>query len=237
MPIYRTLPTAALLLGSSLIAQTAGAAGVVQAVPFNWEPSAALTWVDADDDSSSGETPLGFSVTLGGTSFSRFDMDSNGYIQLLTDTGSASGSGYGSIDDLILDDSSATYILAAYDDLDSYYYGYYGYTLFSDRAVFNYTTETFGDGGSGRLNIFQVVLHDDGRVNWNFMASGYQYYEYDLFTGLYLADTNELVEVIRNDIPSLSSYSYTPSAVPVPAAVWLFGSGLVGLVAVARRRG
>lgn len=28
----------------------------------------------------------------------------------------------------------------------------------------------------------------------------------------------------------------TPTAIPVPAAVWLFGSGLVGLVSVARRR-
>lgn len=28
----------------------------------------------------------------------------------------------------------------------------------------------------------------------------------------------------------------TPNAIPVPAAVWLFGSGLVGLVGVARRR-
>jgi hypothetical protein len=27
-----------------------------------------------------------------------------------------------------------------------------------------------------------------------------------------------------------------PSAIPVPAAVWLFGSGLVGLVGVARRK-
>jgi hypothetical protein len=27
-----------------------------------------------------------------------------------------------------------------------------------------------------------------------------------------------------------------PSAVPVPAALWLFGSGLLGLVGVARRR-
>jgi hypothetical protein len=27
------------------------------------------------------------------------------------------------------------------------------------------------------------------------------------------------------------------SAVPVPAALWLFGSGLIGLAGVARRRG
>ncbi len=33
-----------------------------------------------------------------------------------------------------------------------------------------------------------------------------------------------------------SSYSMTVTAVPVPAAVWLFGSGLLGLVSVARRK-
>lgn len=33
-----------------------------------------------------------------------------------------------------------------------------------------------------------------------------------------------------------SGYGLGPSAVPVPAAVWLLGSGLLGLVAVARRR-
>jgi hypothetical protein len=30
--------------------------------------------------------------------------------------------------------------------------------------------------------------------------------------------------------------TFAPSAVPLPAAVWLFGSGLVGLISVARRR-
>jgi hypothetical protein len=30
--------------------------------------------------------------------------------------------------------------------------------------------------------------------------------------------------------------AYAPTAVPVPAAAWLFGSGLMGLVAAARRR-
>jgi len=33
-----------------------------------------------------------------------------------------------------------------------------------------------------------------------------------------------------------STYSLTIAAVPVPAAVWLFGSGLIGLIAVARRQ-
>lgn len=33
-----------------------------------------------------------------------------------------------------------------------------------------------------------------------------------------------------------ASITATPSAIPVPAAVWLFGSGLIGLVGVARRR-
>lgn len=34
----------------------------------------------------------------------------------------------------------------------------------------------------------------------------------------------------------LLSLTGTVSAVPVPAAIWLFGSGLLGLVGVARRR-
>lgn len=33
-----------------------------------------------------------------------------------------------------------------------------------------------------------------------------------------------------------SSYSMTVTAVPVPAAIWLFGSGLLGLIGVARRK-
>lgn len=35
---------------------------------------------------------------------------------------------------------------------------------------------------------------------------------------------------------SFNSYSLDITAVPVPAAVWLFGTGLIGLVGVARRK-
>ena len=37
-------------------------------------------------------------------------------------------------------------------------------------------------------------------------------------------------------LTDLNDGAYVPSAVPVPAAVWLFGSGLLGLVGIARRR-
>ncbi len=33
-----------------------------------------------------------------------------------------------------------------------------------------------------------------------------------------------------------TTYSMTVTAVPVPAAVWLFGSGLIGLIGIARRK-
>ena len=38
------------------------------------------------------------------------------------------------------------------------------------------------------------------------------------------------------DIWALTLTAHEPAVIPVPAAVWLFGSGLVGLVGVARRR-
>ena len=38
------------------------------------------------------------------------------------------------------------------------------------------------------------------------------------------------------DQPRLVDATVTVGAVPVPSAVWLFGSGLIGLVGIARRR-
>jgi hypothetical protein len=38
------------------------------------------------------------------------------------------------------------------------------------------------------------------------------------------------------DLTLVSNLSVTPAVVPVPAAVWLFGSGLLGLVGIARRK-
>ncbi len=47
--------------------------------------------------------------------------------------------------------------------------------------------------------------------------------------------TEAWVSFYAPDMPAFSTIE-TTSAVPIPAAVWLFGSGLLGLVAVGRRK-
>jgi hypothetical protein len=184
-------------------------------VPYEWEnyTSGALDWADSDDDASTGSTALGFSVTIGGATYSYFDMSSNGYIELLTDAFDVpTDHGWGDVNELISDDPSATYLLAAYDDLTSLVYGYYGYKLFSDpnRAVFYYYTETYEDTGepTDELNKFEVILYEDGNVQWNFNYAEYRFFLLDLFSGLYFGNTQTLLELTRYHIPEQESYLY-----------------------------
>jgi hypothetical protein len=138
-------------------------------------------------------------------------MSSDGYIELLTDACDLPTDwGWGSISELISADSSATYLLAAYDDLISFYYGYYGYKLFSDRAVFYYDTETYKDADVplDQLNLLEVILYEDGNVQWNFNSADYRYFNDDLFSGLYSGNTQTLLELTRYHIPEQKSYLY-----------------------------
>lgn len=195
-------------------------ASTFRQIPFTFEDynETALDWYDSNDTSNSGSTALGFSVTIGGATYSHFDMSSDGYIELLTDASDAPiNYGYGYVDDLINDvdngaDPTSTHLLAAYGDLSSFYYGYYGYKLFSDRAVFYYTTETYNEEDYGYLNNFEVVLHSDGRAQWNFNYADYQDYDegydYDLFSGIYFGNTGTLLKLVIRDIPEHKSYLY-----------------------------
>ncbi len=184
-------------------------------VPFEFEDynDITLDWVDSADDACTGSTALGFSVTIGGATYSYFDMSSNGYIELLTDAGDVP-TGYSgstpSLVGLISADPCATYLLAAYDDLSSFNHGYYGYKLFSDpnRAVFYYDTETWQDSYWEILNNFEVVLYDDGNVQWNFNYANYENFDEDLFSGLYFGNTQTLLELDRYHIPEQKSYLY-----------------------------
>ena len=173
-----------------------------------------LDWAESADDSNSGPIALGFSVTIGGATYSYFQMDSNGDIELLTDACDVpTGQGWDSIVGLIDADPCATYLLAAYDDLTSLEYGYYGYELPLDdpnRAVFYYDTETYQDTylGTDELNNFEVILYEDGNVQWNFNYANYKYFDADFFSGLYFGNTQTLLELTRYHIPEQKSYLY-----------------------------
>ena len=49
------------------------------------------------------------------------------------------------------------------------------------------------------------------------------------------SDENELVEEVLGRT-TLTSWNYAGSPVPIPPTLWLFGSGIVGLVGMSRRK-
>lgn len=57
-----------------------------------------------------------------------------------------------------------------------------------------------------------------------------------LDAGIYHAVVSGTASGSSGGVYSVSIYTDAPAAVPVPAALWLLGSGLIGLVGVARRK-
>lgn len=77
-------------------------------------------------------------------------------------------------------------------------------------------------------------------MNADFVSTGFLFYATDATTG---ATFNSYFSYFDGDDANFGyvsggwlSFSATQTVVPVPAAVWLFGSGLLGLVGVARRK-
>lgn len=77
-------------------------------------------------------------------------------------------------------------------------------------------------------------------MNVDFTTTGFSFYATDLDTS---ATFNSYFSYFDGDDINMGlisgdwlNFSTTPVVVPVPAAVWLFGSGLLGLVGIARRR-
>lgn len=89
---------------------------------------------------------------------------------------------------------------------------------------------------------FSIPVHRVGSITLNITEGN----PFDLSYGLHTIGTYGgtsdfgATAAISFDLPAGTSITsdggYTQTAVPVPPAVWLFGSGLLGLIGVARRR-
>ncbi|WP_319526487.1 VPLPA-CTERM sorting domain-containing protein [uncultured Desulfosarcina sp.] len=109
-----------------------------------------------------------------------------------------------------------------------------GYTYAPDRGDGEYWTPTDDYGFEGvhgewqfsEVGIAGINLEDESWVGWSVAAAGLDYTD----------PTDEgTVAWINNKQAPVEPIAAT-SAVPVPAAVWLLGSGLLGLIGIRRRR-
>ncbi len=114
---------------------------------------------------------------------------------------------------------------------------------FSGQALtFNFDYDiiasTFASGDEASANATVDMLDDLGFVNILAIADA------SAMSGSGSADASQLgiiqFTLLDGDVNSITgfvdSYGEAASVVPVPAAVWLFGSGLLGLVVIARRK-
>ncbi len=116
------------------------------------------------------------------------------------------------------------------------YYNYFGSEDYSIHIIIDGTytpsgwhlipmTFTVSDGSIDVLSIWALIQELNGPNYYNPDAGGVSVY------GEYGPSVVERETILRT---SLSLTSASP--VPVPAAVWLFGSGLLGLIGVARSK-
>ncbi len=107
--------------------------------------------------------------------------------------------------------------------------------LYGKEAEFQNAISLLGETYSSWHASYQGFKGFSSDVN----SQGQAYYGvYTNSTPFYLqAETNGILGAsATGEFAFIGSYLVAPSPVPVPAAVWLFGSGLIGLAGMARRK-
>lgn len=119
--------------------------------------------------------------------------------------------------------------LASHGIFDSYFEVYeLNFDMANTVKIGNTEPSVTGNDGTtdGRFETINVTInstHDD---------------VYGIHIDMFTADWNEpkTQKIVTNFAPFSHDAQVNLTAVPVPAAVWLFGSGLIGLVGIARRK-
>jgi hypothetical protein len=104
--------------------------------------------------------------------------------------------------------------------------------------TFNKSIDAFGAYFTGWQYNGQTITYTDGSTEVLDMPIGDNSAGGTLFFGF--KDEGRTIASITynslNDIVSIDDVRLSVSQVPIPAAIWLFGSGLLGLVGIARRK-
>ncbi len=157
----------------------------------------------------------------------RWDGDATGVNMLAAIAGSGFG-GYGGpySGDLEGDDTRLYAVLEYYDMFDAYIVYGFGYDLDNDGSI------GFGDHfHEGWLDGYWSYWLSDGDSAWGYSGVG--------ISGRELADGSWDGWSFSDDaVFGSGGPPRTPvgAPVPVPAAVWLLGSGLIGLIGLRRKR-
>jgi hypothetical protein len=116
----------------------------------------------------------------------------------------------------------------------------YTYTLTFDLTSLDHSTATItGEWATDNDAVILLNNVNTGITNIDFLAL----YPFSISDG-YIPGINTLQFVVTNQPGSgsnptgllIANLSGEASVVPIPAAVWLFGSGLLGMIGVARRK-
>jgi parallel beta-helix repeat protein len=188
----------------------------------------ALDILDADNslsDYGSFDYMLPFTFNFQGRDITDIHINTNGSIDLLEDGESCQiCSNYGNYEDFLINDS----IFASFDGLtvasaDGDYVAVFSPN--DEYVVVEWRGTTQYDNNSELYPIhFQVVLYPDGEVQWNFIEINFQAYYYDLFTGAYDVEAEELYRAglainepssYRADFSGDTNYELTESYDPI----------------------
>lgn len=173
-----------------------------------------------------GNTSVVFTVTGGDDSF--LDPSSYGWV-------STSVSSYDQIFLAAQEQSIIAGVVASIDNMALNSNAAAGDVLDPSLNLSSYTVPGdigyFGDG-TWSINLGGKSFVAAGAVDTEIP---FYFASLDAASGYTLGVLTELPNVWTMTSTGQLTYA-APSAVPVPAAVWLFGSGLLGLVSVARRR-
>lgn len=86
--------------------------------------------------------------------------------------------------------------------------------------------------GTGTPTLASFRLQNDGFAFFGVRACGLTC---DILQGLEIRDFNGGILGSTNDFVTARNYDISVSAVPVPAAIWLFGAALIGFIGMGRR--